>query len=306
MTYAVSSASHTALAALRSISNDISESSTRIATGKKINGPGDGAAYWSVATKLDSQIGALNEVKSTIGLGKTTVSTAIAGVEGVVSDLQEVKDLLVSATSSGADRASIQNSIADYIADMQAKANAAVANDENLISVDSSAGGYSATSSIVANFTSNGTAVTITTIDIDKSVTALIDPAGGTAAGILDQDRTSGGTTVAITAIDISALTDSTADQTTLAETIAIVDAALDDAITAGEALGVAETRISSAENYLQALIDAKSEAVTELTAADLDEEATRLSALQTQQQLAIEAMSIANNNMSSILLLFR
>jgi flagellin len=42
------------------------------------------------------------------------------------------------------------------------------------------------------------------------------------------------------------------------------------------------------------------------LVDADMSQESTRLQALQTQQQLGIQALSIANSNSQSILSLFR
>ncbi len=45
---------------------------------------------------------------------------------------------------------------------------------------------------------------------------------------------------------------------------------------------------------------------VSSLVDADMNEASTRLQALQTQQQLGIQALSIANSNSQSILSLFR
>ncbi|MGP4667681.1 flagellin, partial [Agrobacterium pusense] len=42
------------------------------------------------------------------------------------------------------------------------------------------------------------------------------------------------------------------------------------------------------------------------LVDAEMNEESTKLKALQTQQQLAVQALSIANNDSQSILSLFR
>ena len=56
----------------------------------------------------------------------------------------------------------------------------------------------------------------------------------------------------------------------------------------------------------LQALTDSIDRGVGQLVDADMNKESTRLQALQVQQQLGIQALSIANGNTQSILSLFR
>ncbi|MBJ3778690.1 flagellin, partial [Acuticoccus mangrovi] len=162
------------------------------------------------------------------------------------------------------------------------------------------------TKSIVASFERSAAGIAISTVDLDISTITLIDPAGGTAAGILDQDRTVGGTTDNVLAIDISALTDSAADITTLEEIIAIVDAALMEVISASNTVGVNLARAESQETFVSALMDANDRAVGALIDANMEEESTRLRALQTQQQLSVESLSIANASAQNVLALFR
>ena len=52
--------------------------------------------------------------------------------------------------------------------------------------------------------------------------------------------------------------------------------------------------------------MDAIDRGVGTLVDADMNEESTRLQALQVQQQLGIQALSIANGNSQQILSLFR
>ena len=55
-----------------------------------------------------------------------------------------------------------------------------------------------------------------------------------------------------------------------------------------------------------QALMDSIDRGVGQLVDADMNKESTRLQALQVQQQLGIQALSIANSGSQSILSLFR
>jgi flagellin len=59
-------------------------------------------------------------------------------------------------------------------------------------------------------------------------------------------------------------------------------------------------------QDFVKNLMDAVDRGVGALVDADMSQESTRLQALQTQQQLGIQALSIANSNSQSILSLFR
>ncbi|MGL4196277.1 MAG: flagellin, partial [Allorhizobium sp.] len=87
---------------------------------------------------------------------------------------------------------------------------------------------------------------------------------------------------------------------------LASVDAALDKMTSAGAKLGSISSRIDLQTDFAGKLSDAIEKGVGRLVDADMNEESTRLKALQTQQQLAIQALSIANNDSQNILSLFR
>ncbi len=59
-------------------------------------------------------------------------------------------------------------------------------------------------------------------------------------------------------------------------------------------------------EDFVTKLSDTMEKGIGRLVDADMNEESTRLKALQTQQQLAIQALSIANSDSQNILSLFR
>jgi flagellin len=77
--------------------------------------------------------------------------------------------------------------------------------------------------------------------------------------------------------------------------------------VTTGAAnLGSVKDRIDMQQDFVKNLMDAVDRGVGALVDADMSQESTRLQALQTQQQLGIQALSIANSNSQSILSLFR
>jgi len=66
------------------------------------------------------------------------------------------------------------------------------------------------------------------------------------------------------------------------------------------------QNRVTSQQTFVKALMDANTNAVGTLVDADMETESTKLKALQTQQQLAIQSLSIANSSTQNVLTLFR
>ena len=81
---------------------------------------------------------------------------------------------------------------------------------------------------------------------------------------------------------------------------------ATDNVITAGAALGAAKAQVTGQIDYVSKLMDAIDKGVGSLVDADMNAESARLASLQVQQQLGIQALSIANQNSQNILSLFR
>jgi len=70
--------------------------------------------------------------------------------------------------------------------------------------------------------------------------------------------------------------------------------------------LGVAANRITTQGDFVKSLQDTLTDGVSTLVDADLAEESAQLQALQTKQQLGIQALSIANQQSGAVLALFR
>ena len=116
----------------------------------------------------------------------------------------------------------------------------------------------------------------------------------GTAAGGLYASDS-------ILAFTISSSTNST-DLSTLSTAI---DTAIKSVTTAGATLGSVATNITNQASFVSSLSDAITSGVGSLVDADMNVASTRLQALQTQQQLGIQSLSIANQNSQLILKLF-
>ncbi|WP_281978688.1 flagellin [Pseudorhizobium flavum] len=87
---------------------------------------------------------------------------------------------------------------------------------------------------------------------------------------------------------------------------MSFVDQQLLAMTSAASSLGSIQSRIDLQEDFIASLIDVIDKGIGRLVDADMNEESTRLKALQTQQQLGIQSLSIANTNAENILTLFR
>jgi flagellin len=77
-------------------------------------------------------------------------------------------------------------------------------------------------------------------------------------------------------------------------------------AIDAAAAFGSVQGRIDTQASFVSKLTDALKAGIGSMVDADMEEASARLQALQVQQQLATQALSIANQAPQNILSLFR
>ncbi|MEM8687119.1 MAG: flagellin [Pseudomonadota bacterium] len=299
-------AAMTALQALNNTNKQLLETQSRISTGLAVATAADNAAYFSIATTMRSDNKALGAVQDALGLGAATVDVAYTALDSTLKVVDEIKTKLVAAREPGVDRTAIQAEISELQNQLTSIATSATFNGENFLNVDSGAAEYNSTKSVVASFTRSGSSVSIGTIGIDITSTALFD-ADATGTGILDTSYNTTSTgTFTVSTLDISALTDSSADLTDLEDMISGVDTAYGLVTTAAANLGAASKRIELQSEFVGNLMDAIDRGVSQLVDADMNEESTRLQALQVQQQLGIQALSIANSGSSNVLALFR
>ena len=293
----------TALQTLNATNKNLDATQQRISTGMRVAGAEDNAAYWSIATTMRSDNGALSAVQDALGLGAATVDTMYTAMNSTVDVMKEIKNKLVAAKEPGLDRAKIQSDISQLQNQLKSVANSAVFNSENWLVSDTTT---TPTKSIVSSFSRDSSgAVQIETIDITLSDIQLFDSTGG-GAGIFDTALTMG-TNVGgadLSDFDISAVADD--DLSGLDSLIDDVETAMGKITDAATTLGSIKTRVDLQNDFISALTDAIDRGIGQLVDADMNEESTRLKALQVQQQLGIQALSIANSGSQSILSLFQ
>ncbi|MDI3564956.1 flagellin [Bradyrhizobium sp. Arg816] len=291
----------TALQTLRSVGSQLATTQTRISTGQRVSTASDNAAYWSIATSMRADNAALSAVSDSLGLSAATVDTEYTALTTVIGDknggLTKLQALLVEAKTAGIDRVKIQADVTQIQQQMKATASAATFNGVNWLSATAATG----TVDLVSSYSRVSGTPTVGKITLTVANYTLYNTAGNT--GILD--KVSGGASV--DTIAIGALQDTVpADMTTLDGYIAQVTAAINTVAGAAADLGAVKNRISTNTDFVKSLMDSVDRGIGQLVDADMNQESTRLSALQVQQQLGVQALSIANNSSQSILSLFR
>jgi flagellin len=292
----------TALQALAQTQKNLAATQNQISTGLRVSTAADNAAYWSIATTMRSDNNALSSVKDSLNLGASTVGVANAAITSVISVMDRIKSDLVTAATPGIDRTKIQTDITALQGQLKSISDSASFNNDNWLSVNSGAAGYNANKNIVASFSRDTTgAITVGTITVNTALTKLYD--SNNQSGILD--TVNAGTTFSVATLNISALTDSTVDQAKLTALTTQVDTAIQSATSAAATLGATKTRVDLQSTFIQNLSDSITSGIGSLVDADMNQASTRLQALQTQQQLGIQSLSIANQNSQLILKLF-
>ncbi|WP_104664995.1 flagellin N-terminal helical domain-containing protein [Ensifer adhaerens] len=301
-----------ALATLRSINSSMETTQERISSGLRVGTAADNAAYWSIATTMRSDNKALSAVQDALGLGAAKTDVASSAMENSKDVVDEIKKKLVTASEPGVDKSKIQKEIKELQNQLVSIAKSASFSGENWVYHD--ANNAVGTKSVVGSFNRDAKGnVSLTTLQYDTNKSSLIEMNGTayntTGTGLLSSNisymDSTGGATISL---NFSVLTLDITNMTTgsLAQALSGVDSVLTQMTDAAADLGALNARIDLQKGFVENLSDSIEKGVGRLVDADMNEESTRLKALQTQQQLGIQALSIANSNSQNVLSLFR
>ncbi len=275
-----------ALQTLKGINASLAKTQDQISTGKDINTAKDDAAIWAISKVMESDVNSFKAVSKSLSLATGAISSANDAAETVQRLLGEMKAKVVSAKDGNLDRATLQKDFEDFKAQIETTVKGSQFNGINLVNGDQFDGVSTFKALSALNRAQDGT-VTADTIDIDLSNTDL---------------RITGGTVTAMTdlaALDLTAVTDWDA-------ALATIEAAIGASVDAASSFGSANKRIEIQSSFISKLSDSMTSAIGSLVDADMEEASARLQALQTQQQLGIQSLSIANQAPKSLLSLFR
>jgi flagellin len=308
-----------ALDTLRSINSDMEETQSHVSSGYRVETASDNAAYWSIATTMRSDNKALSTVQDALAFGAAKTDTAYTGLNSAIDVVTEIKAKLVAAREPGVDKLKINSELTELKNQLVSISESAAFSGQNwLYNDDSTANGNV---EMVGSFNrASDNTVSVGILTFDTATSTLVDT-NDAAQGLLTGDITvtvpvgTGTTSATYFLVNATSTTAASGTEIALSATttntdvdgmISAVASMLNSMTDAAATLGAANSRIEMQDEFVADLMDVIDKGVGRLVDADMNEESTKLKALQTQQQLGIQALSIANSNSENILQLFR
>ena len=307
----------TALLALNATAQTMNMFENQISTGLAIGGASDNAAYWSIATNMTSETndlasvsGALSQTASMLSTTTNALQAAISVVDKISADLTTASD-----TNAASSMAEIQSDITAQQQNLLSIGNSATFNGVNMLtnSTTSETGATAAlnTANFAASYDSTGGTSAVSFISISTKFTNMTNP--GTelfASGATTPASATGGilgtnganSSTSILAMDISGMT---AGSSGIANLLADTQTVLNALTTAASTIGSNQTNVTDQQTFISNLSTSLTNGVGSLVDADMNLASTKIAALQVQQQLGVQALSIANSNTQLILKLF-
>ncbi len=263
-----------ALQNLARTNENLSGVQNRISTGLKVQGAKDNAAIWAIAQQQRADTSALSAVKQSLDRATSIADVALAAGESISDLLNQLKEKVVAAKDTSLKTQSRQLLDADFKALLRAISSAV----ENATFDGGNILDGSLTNGL--KFLANADATSFITLSAkDLSLSGSI-----ISLGLADSLLTITGATTALNKLDTS---------------ITALNKALGD-------IGAQAKQIQAHTTFVSKLTDTLEAGIGNLVDADLAKESARLQALQVQQQLGAQALSIANQAPQIILSLFQ
>ena len=260
-----------ALQNLNQINDRMSAVQNRISTGLKVGGAKDNSAVWAIAQNQRADLGALEAVKTSLDRATSLADVTLAAGESISDLIIQMRQKAVAASDlsqTAESRAAYNDDFQSLVRSLQQFADSASFDGVNLL--DNSQAGP-------LDFLAN----------VDTADTISIDPHDFTTAGL--------GLSTQDLLLPAAAAT-----------ALAAIDAALVTVNSGLSSLGAQAKQIETHNTFVSKLMDSLETGIGKLVDADLAKESARLQALQVQQQLGAQSLSIANQAPQIILSLFR
>ena len=263
-----------ALQNLTAASDRLQDTQGKLGTGLRVASAKDNAAIWAIAQDQRSDVGALAAVRMGLNRAQSIGDTAMTAGHSISELLVQMKEKVVAAQDRSLTSISRKALDADF---------------KQLLKQ---------ITQVIRDASFDGAAM------LDNSLTPglsfLSDQDGGTFISLKNQNMSLGGTIITLTAAaNISTYTQATLVLTRLNKSIDNVSLALAE-------MGAEVKQIQNHNTFVGKLSDSLEGGIGNLVDADLAKESARLQALQVQQQLGAQALSIANQSPQIILSLFR
>jgi flagellin len=263
-----------ALQNLNATSDQLQETQGHISTGLKISTAKDNASVWAIAQNQRADIGALSAVKTSLDRATSIADVAQTAGQSISDLLVQLKEKVVSAMDTSIDstsRTALDSDFKSILKQISQITQNAEFDGANLLN-----GGIVGGIQFIANAEANAY-ITLST-----------------------QDMSLGGSIITIPP------TASLATVTLSGDILTQLNASIVNVNQALGSLGSQSKQVSAHNDFVGKLTDTLQTGVGNLVDADMAKESASLQALQVQQQLGAQALSIANQAPQLVLQLFK
>ena len=264
-----------ALQNLNATNSQLATAQSRINTGFKVASAKDNGAIWAIAQNQRADVSALDAVTDSLNRGKSTLDVAISAAETISDLLNQMKAKALAAVDASLDtnaRTAMNDDFKALRDQIKKTVTNATFNGANLLKTGA------------VNIASLADATGTSKLTIVAQVMGL-----GAAGSVL---------TVGATQSFNSAATASTA--------LGLVNASITAVNGAIAKLGTTSKAFDLHTAFVAKLMDTMTSGIGNLVDADVARESATLQALQTKQQLGVQALGIANQSPQILLSLFK
>ncbi len=262
-----------ALQNLNATNASLSATQTRISTGLKVSSAKDNGAIYAIAQSQRATVSSLDAVKDSLNRTTSTVDVALAAGTSISDLLTQMKQKVLAAADTSLDSASRSSMNTEF---------QSLRDQITKTSQNASFNGVNLLDGSIANIQALANSTATSKLTVQAETMKL----GGTIV------------TIAATA-GFATATSAQALLTTLDTSLNNVNAALSK-------LGTSSKSVANHTDFVGKLQDSLTSGIGNLVDADLAKESANLQALQTKQQLGVQALSIANQYPQIVLGLFK
>jgi flagellin len=262
-----------ALQNLNATNKMLASTQNAVNTGLKVSGPKDNGAIYAIAQGMRADVAGYKAVTDSLNRAISVTDTAVSAGEAISDLLTEMKEKALAASDSAIDSNAREAYNEDFVA------------LRNQISEILEAAEFDGT-----NLIDGSTA----------SIRALANVDAGSVLTVTAQSLSLGGSNISVAADD------TISSQANASAMVSTISTSIDNLNLALSKLGTASKKLEIQKSFVGKLADELERGIGNLVDADMATESAKLQALQTKQQLGIQALSIANQAPSAVLGLFR
>lgn len=263
-----------ALQNLNSTNSKLEDVQNKINTGLRVSNAKDNAAVYAIAQKQRADFSSLGAVKMSLDRATSITDVALTAGQQISDILVQMREKVVGAAEDSASASTKKAFDDEYQTLLQAISQFASSAEFDGVSV------------------LNGS--------LTASLNFLANADGDSYISLTPQDFTVSGSIIGLDGTDLNGTT------TNVKSVLAALDDAISNTTAALAEMGAQAKQIEKHVTFVAKLQDTLETGIGNLVDADIAKESARLQALQVQQQLGAQALSIANSQPQVILQLFR